>query len=135
VKSAKASRFERAPGIAPFFIVSDVDRTIAFYRDKLGFEARFQEPKRNPFFAIIGRDGAQILVKSDKDVSPLPNPRRHPSMRWDAYVRAPDPDALAAEFAAHGATFSAPLEDTHDGLRGFEICDPDGYKLFFGRSR
>ena len=20
-----------------------------------------------------------------------------------------------------------PLEDTHDGLRGFEICDPDGY--------
>jgi len=44
-----------------------------------------------------------------------------------------DPDALAAEFAALGAAFSAPLKDTHDGLRGFEICDPDGYVLFFGR--
>ncbi len=54
-------------------------------------------------------------------------------MRWDAFVYAPDPDALAAEFAAAGAEFSAPLEDTHDGLRGFEICDPDGYVLFFGR--
>jgi len=28
-----------------------------------------------------------------------------------------------------------PLKDTHDGLRGFEICDPDGYVLFFGRPR
>jgi hypothetical protein len=54
-------------------------------------------------------------------------------MRWDAYVYAPEPDALAVEFANHGAAFSAPLKDTHDGLRGFEICDPDGYVLFFGR--
>ena len=120
-------------GISPSIIVSNVDETIAFYRDKLGFEIRFQEPDRNPFFAIIGRDGAQILVKSQKDVSPLPNSRRHPFMRWDAFVYVPDPDALAAEFADHGAAFSTPLNDTHDGLRGFEICDPDGYVLFFGR--
>jgi catechol 2,3-dioxygenase-like lactoylglutathione lyase family enzyme len=84
--------------ISPFFIVSNVDQTIAFYRDKLGFETRFREPEEAPFFAIIGRDGAQILVKSDKNVSPLPNHKRHPFMRWDAFVYAPDPDALAAEF-------------------------------------
>jgi hypothetical protein len=36
--------------------------------------------------SIIGRDGAQIFVKSDKDTAPLPNPKRSPSMRWDAYV-------------------------------------------------
>jgi uncharacterized glyoxalase superfamily protein PhnB len=53
----------------------------------------------------------------------------------DAFVYVPDPDALAAEFAGHGATFSEPLKDTHDGLRGFEITDPDGYVLFFGRPR
>jgi len=35
----------------------------------------------------------------------------------------------------HGAAFSTPLKDTHDGLRGFEICDPDRYVLFFGRPR
>ena len=123
------------PGISPFFIVSDVDQTIAFYRDKLGFEARFQQPGRNPFFAIIGREGAQIFVKSEKDVAPLPNHKRHPSTRSDAYVSAPDPDVPAAEFTAHGATFRAPLEDSHDGLRGSEICDLDGYALFFGRLR
>jgi catechol 2,3-dioxygenase-like lactoylglutathione lyase family enzyme len=121
--------------ISPFFIVSNVEQTIAFYCDRLGFEVRFREPEQNPFFAILGRDGAQILVKSERGVPPLPNPMRHASMRWDAFVYAPDPDALAAEFSGHGAAFSAPLEDTHDGLRGFEVRDPDGYVLFFGRPR
>ncbi|HEX4783824.1 MAG TPA: VOC family protein [Candidatus Sulfotelmatobacter sp.] len=121
--------------ISPCFIVSDVDQTIAFYRDKLGFEKRLRQPERDPFFAIIGRDGVQIFVKSDRDVAPLPNSKRHRFMRWDAFVYAPDPDALAAEFADDGAEFSVPLKDTTDGLRGFEICDPDGYVLFFGRPR
>ena len=121
--------------MSPFFIVGDVARTIAFYGEKLGFETRFEEPAQAPFFAILGRDGAQLFVKSEKDVPPLPNHARHPFMRWDAYVHAPDPDALAAEFAGRGVAFSAPLADTHDGLRGFEIADPDGYVLFFGRPR
>jgi catechol 2,3-dioxygenase-like lactoylglutathione lyase family enzyme len=117
--------------ISPFFIVSNVDRTIACYREKLGFETTFQDPDRNPFFAIIRRDGAQLFVKSDGDVTPLPNAKRHPSMRWDAnvYVR------LAAEFIDRGAAFRAPLKDTHDGLRGFERTDPDGYFLFLRRPR
>src|SRR6516162_8461878 len=121
--------------ISPCFIVSDVDRTIAFYRDKLGFETTFQQPERNPFFAIICRAGAHLFVKSHGSVAPVPNHTRHPWLRWDAFVYAPDPDALAAEFADHGAAFSAPLADTPDGLRGFEITDPDGYVLFFGRPR
>ncbi len=125
--------------ISPCFIVSNVDQTIAFYRDKLGFETRLREPERDPFFAIIGRDGAQIFIKSEKDVAPVPNCKRHRHLRLDAFVYAPNPDALAAEFADRfvdgGAAFSVPLKDTHDGLRGFEICDPDGYVLFFGRPR
>lgn len=118
--------------ISPSFIVSNVDRTIAFYHEKLGFEITFQEPDQNPFFAIIRRDGAQLLVKSEQGVTPQPNHTRHPHLRWDAYVFASDPDALAAEFIDHGATFSEPLKDTHDGLRGFEVTDLDGYVLFFG---
>lgn len=121
--------------ISPFFIVSNVEETIAFYGQKLGFETRFLAPEQGPFFAIIGRDGAQIFIKSDKDVGPLPNCQRHPWMAWDAFVYVQDPDALAAEFAEQNVDFGKPLEDTHDGLRGFEICDPDGYVLFFGRPR
>jgi hypothetical protein len=47
----------------------------------------------------------------------------------------PDPDALSAGLTSHDVIFSVPLKDTHDGLRGFELKDADGYVLFFGRPR
>src|SRR5262245_21678288 len=121
-------------GISPFFIVNDVAAAFAFYRDKLGFEVTYQVSAEDLFFGIVRRDRAMIMFKS-VEVGPRPNCERDPAARWDAYVDAPDPDALAAEFASRGVTFSVPLRDTHDGLRGFEVKDVDGYVLFFGRPR
>ena len=120
--------------ISPFFIVTGVPESIAFYQERLGFETRFRQPGDAPFFGIVGRDNAMLFLKAG-EAAPLPNPVRDPAMRWDAYCYTPDPDALAAEFAERGAPFSNPLKDTADGLRGFEITDPDGYVLFFGRPR
>jgi catechol 2,3-dioxygenase-like lactoylglutathione lyase family enzyme len=120
--------------ISPFFIVQDAAAALLFYRDRLGFEVTFQEPPENPFFGIVRRDGAMIMLKA-VGVDPLPNSKRQPAARWDAYLGVPDPDALAAEFASRNVEFSEPLKDTHDGLRGFELKDPNGYVLFFGRPR
>jgi catechol 2,3-dioxygenase-like lactoylglutathione lyase family enzyme len=120
--------------ISPSFIVRNVTAAILFYRDKLGFEVTHQQPDLDPFFAIVRRDAAMIFVKS-VGVEPLPNRKRHEWARWDAYVDVPDPDVLAAEFGSRGVTFSVPLKDTTDGLRGFELEDADGYVLFFGRPR
>jgi catechol 2,3-dioxygenase-like lactoylglutathione lyase family enzyme len=120
--------------IAPCFLVRNATDSIAFYRDKLGFEVTFQEPKQDPFFAIVCRDGAMVFVKA-VGVDPVPNRTRHPWAGWDAYINVPDPDALAAEFAARDVPFSEPLKDTNDGLLGFELKDADGYVLFFGRPR
>jgi len=119
-------------GISPFFIVNDVAASFAFYRDKLGFEVTYQVPGDDLFFGIVRRDRAMIMFKA-VEVEPLPNSERDPAARWDAYVDVPDPDALAAEFESRGVRFSVPLKDTHDGLRGFELRDPDGHVLFFGR--
>ena len=120
--------------IAPCFIVSSAAAAVAFYRDKLGFEVTFREPEEDPFFAIICRGGAMLMVKA-VGVDPAPNRMRHPWAPWDAYINVPDPDALAVEFASRGVIFSEPLKDTTDGLRGFELKDADGYVLFFGRPR
>ena len=120
--------------ISPCFVVRNVTAATTFYRDVFGFEVMYQHPDTDPFFAIVRHDSAMIFVKA-VGVDPMPNRTRHPWAGWDAYVSVPDPDALAAEFAARGATFSEPLKDTSDGLRGFEIQDVDGYVLFFGRPR
>jgi catechol 2,3-dioxygenase-like lactoylglutathione lyase family enzyme len=123
--------------IAPFFIVRDVAAAFGFYCDKLGFEISFQAEPDDLFFGIVKRGGAMIFLK-DIGVEPVPNHTRDIKQgiaRWDAYVYVPDPDALAAEFATRNVEFSEPLQDTHDGLRGFELKDADGYILFFGRPR
>ena len=118
--------------ISPFFIVHDAGEALAFYRDQLGFEITFQEPADKPFFGMVSRGGAMLMLKS-VGVDPQPNHQREHDARWDAYLYVPDPDALAAEFAARNVAFSQPLKDTPDGLRGFEVMDRDGYVLFFGR--
>jgi catechol 2,3-dioxygenase-like lactoylglutathione lyase family enzyme len=121
--------------IMPFFIVRNVRTALAFYRDRLGFDIEYQGPSDDDiFFGIVGRGGASIMLKSVQ-VGPLPNHTRHRDARWDAYVHVPDPDALAAEFSSRNVEFSKPLKDTHEGLRGFELEDADGYVLFFGRPR
>jgi catechol 2,3-dioxygenase-like lactoylglutathione lyase family enzyme len=121
-------------GISPFFIVEDVAAALCFYRDLLGFDVTFKEPPGDPFFGIVCRDGAMIMHKA-AGVEPVPNYRRDPSARWDAYVNVQEPDELAVEYSSRGVEFSEPLKDTHDGLRGFELKDKDGYVLFFGRPR
>ena len=126
-------------GISPFFIVKDVAAAFAFYCGKLGFEVVFQSEPDDLFFGIVKRGPAMIFLK-DIGVEPVPNYTRDIKKgiaRWDAYVYVPDPDALAGEFASRGVEFFVPLplEETDDGLRGFEIKDADGYVLFFGGPR
>jgi catechol 2,3-dioxygenase-like lactoylglutathione lyase family enzyme len=120
--------------IAPSFIVKNVPDALSFYRDRLGFDVTFQGPPDDVFFGIVERGAAMIMLKA-VGVDPLPNAKRHPWARWDAYLNVPDPDALAAEFSSRNVEFSEPLRDTPDGLRGFELKDTDGYVLFFGRPR
>jgi catechol 2,3-dioxygenase-like lactoylglutathione lyase family enzyme len=118
--------------------VKNVPETLAFYRDRLGFDITFQGPEPDDiFFGIVRRGGAMIMFKAI-GVDPVPNYTRDIKQgiaRWDAYLHVPDPDALAAEFSSRNVEFFVPLKDTHDGLRGFELQDVNGYVLFFGRPR
>jgi catechol 2,3-dioxygenase-like lactoylglutathione lyase family enzyme len=126
-------------GIAPFFIVKNVPASLAFYRDRLGFDITFQGPSDDDiFFGIVQRGAAMIILKAI-GVDPIPNYTRDIKQgiaRWDAYLYVPDPDALAEEFSSRNVEFFKTIKDSEDGddgLRGFEIKDADGYILFFGR--
>ena len=119
---------------SPFFIVTDVPRALAHYVERLGFESRFAALEPEPFFAVVGRGSAQLMLKAvGETVPPLPNHKRHGWAPWDAFVHVADPDALAREFVDRKVDLQAPLEDRDDGLRGFAVADPDGYVCFFGR--
>jgi catechol 2,3-dioxygenase-like lactoylglutathione lyase family enzyme len=121
---------------APCFIVRNVPESLAFYREKLGFDVTFEGPEPDDiFFGIVERGRTMIMFKS-VDVEPVPNHTRdvgHGIMRWDTYVYVPDPDALATEYRSRHVAFLVPLGNNSDNLRGFEIQDVNGFVLFFGR--
>ena len=122
--------------ISPFFIVANLESSISFYVNKLGFETRYIGPDDDPFFAIVGRDHISIMLKVIADhIKPVPNYTRHCGARWDAFIHSVDPDALFEEYTSNAVPFRQSILDDGDGLRGFEVADADGYVLFFGRPK
>ena len=52
-------------GIAPLFIANDVPATLAFYRDRLGFDITFQGPEPDDiFFGIVQSFGRAAFSAS-----------------------------------------------------------------------
>jgi len=124
--------------ITPFFIVDDLDATLAFYTSKLGFSVPYKGGGDGntaaDFWAIVGRDQIMIMLKAiAPDIHPQPNRSRHEYARWDAYIYTDDPDSIYAEFMSKGVPVHRQLANTSDGLRAFEIADNNGYVLCFGR--
>ncbi len=119
--------------ISPFFIVTDLQSSVAFYVNKLGFEVWHMGPDENPFFAMVGRGPVSIMLKQiSQEVQPVPNHTRHPWASWDAYISVSEPDILFEEFRSRDIPFHKPILNNSDGLRGFEVKDVNGYILFFG---
>lgn len=122
--------------IRPSFIVKDLQTSIAYYRDRLGFQLDFEGPDGNPFWAGVSRDGIGIMLKAvTPDVLPCPNHTRHEWAPPDAHIYSRDPDALFDEFRRRGASFVKTLSFVEAGLFGFSITDADGYLLLFYQLR
>jgi catechol 2,3-dioxygenase-like lactoylglutathione lyase family enzyme len=122
--------------ITPFFIVKDLQASIAYYIERLGFQLDFEGPEGDVYYARVWRDDVGIMLKTIvPDVLPQPNHTRHEWARWDAYIYTLDPDPLFAELKQRGAMFVKELSFIDDGLWGFEVSDADGYVLAFFRLR
>src|ERR1051325_8896823 len=134
---AKEERATRnLASIRPSFIVKDLQTSIAYYRERLGFQLDFEGPDDGPFWAGVSRDGIGIMLKAvAPDVLPIPNHARHEWAPPDAHIYSADPDALFDEFTRHGATFVKTLSFVEEGLWGFAIADADGYVLVFYQLR
>jgi catechol 2,3-dioxygenase-like lactoylglutathione lyase family enzyme len=118
--------------IRPSFIVKDLQASITYYRERLGFQLDFQGPDEGPFWAGVSRDGIGIMLKAvASDVPPIPNHTRHEWGPSDADIYSMDPDVLFNEFSRRGASFAKKLSFIDEGLWGFAITDADGYVLRF----
>ena len=120
--------------IMPCFIIADLKISVAFYVDKLGFTIQHIGPDDDPYWCIVGRDEISIMLKAIvPEIKPVPNRTRHEWAPSDAYISIAEPDILFEEFQSNGVSFTKPINNNNDNIRGFEIADADGYILFFGK--
>lgn len=108
----------------PVLDCTDMVRSVAFYKEKLGFDARvWGEPVT---FAILQRGVVTIaLAKADAGKAAV-------SRNWAAYVYVRDVDALHAELSAHGVVAETPAPRDYN-CRDFTVDDPDGHMIAFGQ--
>lgn len=114
--------------VVPVFFSLDIPRTLAYYKDKLGFECLgvWQDP---PEYAIVARDGHAIHFRCAEP--PRANPDKYGDELLDAYISVENADALYAEYAAKGVEFTRQLGDTPWQAREFVLKDCDGRLLAF----
>ena len=115
--------------IAPQFFTLNIPATLAYYKDKLGFEClgTWHDP---PVYAIVARDQQAIHFRLAEP--PTANPHKFHDELLDAYVFVEDADALHAEYAAKGVEFTRRLANMPWHSREFVVRDCDGRLLAFG---
>jgi uncharacterized glyoxalase superfamily protein PhnB len=122
-----SARAPRVKGIAPQFLVDDLEKAIGYYRDELGFDVDFVYQS---VYAGVSRDGASIHLKRARKTI-ADRAHRKSNDHSDAYVDVSNVDALFADLTARNAKVTKRLEDQPWQCRDFWVEDLDGYILCF----
>lgn len=117
----------RITGIVPQFLVEDLDRAIAYYRDRLGFSLDFVY---DDFYASVSRDGCKIHLKHGPRLAGESEFRKQHD-HLDAHIAVSGVRELFNEIQGRGANVVKSLEERPWDCVDFYVDDADGYLLCF----
>jgi uncharacterized glyoxalase superfamily protein PhnB len=119
--------------LTPNLIVANVERSLAFYIDTLGFERGLTVPDESPFvFASVTSGPVEIFFNDAATaVKEYPAFAGKPiGATGTMFVEMQGVDALH-ERIKPAAKLVMPLETKFYGMREFAVEDPDGYVITF----
>src|SRR5215469_12239523 len=105
-------------GSATVFVVGDITKSIAHYRDALGFDVTFQYGDPT-FYACLCRDEVALHLLAAHRTGRLPG-------NGGICVFVRDVDQVHADLVARGANVLKAPEDYAYGMRDFDVRDLDG---------
>lgn len=118
-------------GVSPVLLVSNLEGSVAYYRDQLGFACEVNGDP--PDFAVAVRDQAIILLAlCDESARIVPNWQIVHNI-WNAYIRVDDVDSVYQEVQERGAGIDYTIYNAPHGFREFGVQDPDGHDIAFGQ--
>ena len=116
------------------YIVADVDRSVTFYRDILGFKL---EQQMGPAFARMSRADLTLWLSgpTSSAARPMPDGRQPAPGGWNRFViEVADLEQVVADARAAGAAFRNDIV-TGPGGQQIVVDDPDGNPVELFRAR
>ena len=108
--------------IAPTLPVSDVEKAVEFYRDKLAFSVGFQN---YPVFALVRRGAVRIGLQLAS--------QRRPAGTGSCYIWVDDVREIHEELSARGVEFADDIAFRDEfEMTDFVLHDPDGNHIGIG---
>jgi uncharacterized glyoxalase superfamily protein PhnB len=124
----------RLRSLTPTYTVSDLERSIAWYRDGLGFVVSERWEEGGRLQGVMLKAGSCTIGLSQDDFAKGRDREKGVGFRIYADT-AQSVDALAERIRAYGGRIIAEPADTSWGTRSFAVEDPDGFKISFNRPR
>lgn len=116
-------------GVHPQIFVTDMERAILFYRDRLGFSVGYLygEP---PYYGLISRDAARLNLRH-VDRLPMDTVVREREDLLSATIVVRNVKALYLSFKDGGVAFHQAYREQPWGAVDFIVSDPDGNLIHF----
>jgi catechol 2,3-dioxygenase-like lactoylglutathione lyase family enzyme len=107
--------------------VQNLDRSTAYFRDVLGFQADWTDASD---WRLLSRGHVRIMLGSCPDAMSASAIGDH---SYFGYMEVDDVDVLHDEFVQQGALILSPPADRPYGMREFVVATPDGHRFVVGQ--
>jgi uncharacterized protein (TIGR02246 family) len=111
------------------FQVASVARSLVWYRDALGYTANPFGPRDEPVFAILSRDGVELMLQQCHGAVAR---TAQAELGMNAYIRVADVHKVREAVVARVPDVE-PIRAREYGCREFNVTDPDGHVLVIGQ--
>lgn len=121
--------------LVPYLLVRDIDASVAFYRDVLGFsvDSTMVGADGKTEHAEVAHGSVRLMFGLDGAVPATARPYRGACFELYIDLGDLDVDHYYAEVRRRGASIVEPIDDRYWGDRTFSIIDHDGYRLTFAQ--
>lgn len=131
-RKAKRSAAAGLTEASPAFTVNDLERSMAWYRDVLGFSIDERWERDGKLMGVSLKWGKVTFMIGQDDWQKGRDRKKGEGFRIYCGTNG-DVDAIAAGIKARGGVLDTEPMDQPWGSRDFAISDPDGFKITIGK--